>query len=811
MAVLLFLSSWFFAGPSIGQADSVQHRIAEQIILFPQEKLDVHTDRTQYVIGDTIWFRAHVVDAVLHRPVNRNTYVFVELIDARDTVVQRVRLRNQEGLFAGRFELPNHLDEGRFHIRAYTENLKNLGAAYFFHKPITIWSPLSDPAHSGQSSVSARTDIADLEITFYPEGGHLIEGTPNRIAFKALASDGTPMALKARLRDLQGEDYGDVETLYEGMGLIRLTPLPGRSYYLEVDGQQFTLPDVNQESYALKAERQADELHVSVLTQSGWQHAPTFHVLLHTRGQVHYHTPWDPEYATMVFETSDFPSGIVQILLLDADGNAWSERLVFHREADESKVGFQVEDVPKAAREQVQASISIRGMDGAIPLEGDVSISVTDDADVSYDPAVNIRSTLLLSSELKGYIRDPESYLLPGREAELDLLLMTHGWRRYDIPKAITQQYVHPQVAEPMGMEIRGRVENAGGRPVAGSLVSLLSWDTGFSEEVTSAADGSFVFSGFEAPDSLSFVIQAEPARGRNQLVLHLDSESFPTVLPFPKGEEQAPVSVRDPSLAEARAALIQKRAAYRGADQGLREIEIEEVAVEGGRKRAIDDNFSFYMPNDRRNVLTAEQMEELQPQTISDALRHIPFLTIQADDDDQQKVYIGQMQNNSMMAAANFGPGLPAVMVVDDMIIDNYDLDALMDPANIEKIGVLKGTAAMMLGGQGAGGAIVISTKKGMSRSALNQKTTDYIRVITPLGYQEPAAFYSPRYDLGEHQEDGSDGRTTIYWNPQLRLSEEGRAEFEFFRADSPGPYTVVIEGAAQDGTLIRYVGKIP
>src|SRR5690554_679286 len=277
MAVLLLLSSWFFAGPSIGQADSIQHRIAEQIVLFPQEKLYVHTDRANYVIGDTVWFRAHVLDAVLHRPVNRNTYVFVELIDApRDTVVQRIRLRNQDGLFAGRFELPYHLDEGSFLVRAYTENLKNLGPEYFFHKPITIWSPLSDPARLGQSSASAGSDFADLEVTFYPEGGHLIEGTPNRIAFKALAPDGTPVALKARLRDAHGEDYGDVETLHEGMGLIRLTPLPGRSYFIEAEGQQFFLPTADENAYSLRVERQADELHVSVLSQSGWQEAPSF-------------------------------------------------------------------------------------------------------------------------------------------------------------------------------------------------------------------------------------------------------------------------------------------------------------------------------------------------------------------------------------------------------------------------------------------------------------------------------------------------------------------------------------------------------
>ncbi|MDZ7632933.1 MAG: hypothetical protein U5L72_00220 [Bacteroidales bacterium] len=46
-------------------------RIVEQIVLFPQEKIHLQTDKPVYIAGETVWFRAHVADAVLHTPDNK--------------------------------------------------------------------------------------------------------------------------------------------------------------------------------------------------------------------------------------------------------------------------------------------------------------------------------------------------------------------------------------------------------------------------------------------------------------------------------------------------------------------------------------------------------------------------------------------------------------------------------------------------------------------------------------------------------------------------------------------------------------------
>lgn len=48
-------------------------------------------------------------------------------------------------------------------------------------------------------------------------------------------------------------------------------------------------------------------------------------------------------------------------------------------------------------------------------------------------------------------------------------------------------------------------------------------------------------------------------------------------------------------------------------------------------------------------------------------------------------------------------------------------------------------------------------------------------------------------------------DERTTIYWNPVVKLEPGRETEVSFYTADMPGTYTVVLEGVTRDGQAIR------
>ena len=70
--------------------------------------------------------------------------------------------------------------------------------------------------------------------------------------------------------------------------------------------------------------------------------------------------------------------------------------------------------------------------------------------------------------------------------------------------------------------------------------------------------------------------------------------------------------------------------------------------------------------------------------------------------------------------------------------------------------------------------------------------------------GFAYPAEFYSPDYSKQVPSEDKKDYRRTLYWNPNLKLNEEGEAAVTFYNNCRTSVLSVDAEGQAGDGTLL-------
>ena len=118
----------------------IQQCILDYYKRVPQEQIYVHTDKPYYVPGDTVWFRAHLVDAVTHTPISRSRYVYVELHDQQaDTLVQRLIVKcDSDGVFANALVLPHDMHGGSYTLAAYTQWMRNFPAERFFYKELLV-------------------------------------------------------------------------------------------------------------------------------------------------------------------------------------------------------------------------------------------------------------------------------------------------------------------------------------------------------------------------------------------------------------------------------------------------------------------------------------------------------------------------------------------------------------------------------------------------------------------------------------------------------------------------------------------------
>ena len=106
----------------------------------PQERIYLQTDKPYYAAGDTVWLRAHLLDAATNVPVSRSRFVYVELHDQQaDTLMQRMMIRcDEDGVFANALLLPKDIKGGVYTLVAYTQWMRNFPAEQFCYQPLTV-------------------------------------------------------------------------------------------------------------------------------------------------------------------------------------------------------------------------------------------------------------------------------------------------------------------------------------------------------------------------------------------------------------------------------------------------------------------------------------------------------------------------------------------------------------------------------------------------------------------------------------------------------------------------------------------------
>jgi TonB-dependent SusC/RagA subfamily outer membrane receptor len=823
-------------------------KLLQQINVFPQEKIYIHTDRSTYVAGEKIWYRIYVVDAILHRPSHASRYAYVELISPTGELISRDKIRPVDSLFHNNIDLPEDLPEGTYMIRSYTNFMRNR-PDYFFEKKIFVADPqsaavkiipefdISDKRVSlklqfhrygeqdidvanlkirvdtgslkklniekkifpkTSESFSFKTDPDkrqtvyiefesnerkykkyipvpknenDFDVSFFPEGGYLIDGAHCKLAFKALKSNGLS-------EDVTGDIFDDADSLlmsvsskHAGMGSFSFFPQEGKSYYAVFKNKsgaskRVPFPAAKPDACVLKTSWTKNKLYITLLKGREYVERP-LNLLVNTRGMVVYANAW-PSQGTLSINRDIFPSGITQILLLDDNMNPLSERLIFClNEQELAKAEISTDKPTYKKREHVSAKVRVADAANN-PLDGDFSVAVIDSKDVLPDTSLTIISSLLLCSDIRGYIESPEYYLK--NQSNIDALLLTQGWKRYNVPAALKDSLERPIHYMELGQEISGTVKRVLGSKVnVNNSVSVFSLNANYVNMTMSDEQGRFYFNGFEFPDSTTYIVQALSKKGKNYVELVVDRETFPEVKQF---------AVPDFILDSALLRYIEKSDRKYTDEYGSRTVVLETVTITGQKpeKRNTSSIYSSMM----NTVITSDQIERYHD--LYQALMFVAGVMITGD-----KISIR-------------GSSTPPVIIIDDVIWEDVNLRDfnIMD---VESIEIMKGAEAAVLGSRGAGGAIIINTKTGDITPKKGIRFN--MKIVTPKGYRKDVEFYSPKYETDE-QTIGIDRRTTLFWKPNVKIAE-GNAEFDFYTADAISTYSIIVEGVTPEGRIIR------
>ena len=523
MKKILFIVTFFtIALCALGQEDSALVNIQRYLKnihefnqAYPQEKVYLHLDNRSYFIGDTIWFKAYVTHASTLKMTNISRILYVELLNEKGVEMETKKLRIENGQCYGEFVLKENYFTGYYELRAYTRNMLNFGneklTRYDFmleknRVSITKEEAIQDlvpdinycqftrtvPVYSRPDTVGrykrefeyypmhTRLAIPDetdpkmrkdnLELKFYPEGGYLVAGVPSVVAIEATDQWGREKMVKGEIVC----DKEVVTTFYTGIRgrtLMQLTPEEGKTYSARVEykGKTYTyrLPEVLTEGYVLQLTPTATvDDFVLTMTASPTTPQRLMGWSLQCRGAL---TAFDTitlgggQEVSMRLGKQKLNAGVHQFTLFDSEGHVWAERLFFV--APPTTTPSIVIDLPTDSLqpfEKVEIDMQIRSAWGR-GTRGNLSVSITDaDEEVpTYDKG-NIRTELLLTSDLKGFVKDVDSYFAHtsprAMHADIDLLMLVQGWRRYEWVTMAKGVEARPCYAPEKGYVIDGYV-----------------------------------------------------------------------------------------------------------------------------------------------------------------------------------------------------------------------------------------------------------------------------------------------------------------------------------------------------------------
>lgn len=641
------------------------------------------------------------------------------------------------------------------------------------------------------------SDERSYVVSFFPEGGHLLSGTLTQIGFKALKSNGLGESVSGYILNSSGDTISYITSNILGMGSFPLKAEKGETYTAVCKNskgieKRFSLPLALDEGFALQAKSADGKLNVRAITSGGMSFPSGMRLFVQCRGVPVYNEELDEHTPFVSFDKSSLPTGILHILLLDSDNTPLSERLVFNlNEGYAAHTDFTTDKSDYGRRELITCQLQLTDIDGT-PLEGSLAVTVTDSHDVLPDTTNNIISELLLSSELRGYIEYPSYYFNDdSRIADLDYLMMTQGWSRYDIPSILRGEIIEPTIPIETGPGISGYVrEGLSGRAAVNASVLLMSMDSiPYHDIVLTDKEGRFMFNNFDLPDSTQYLLQVTNKKGkRGSYELHMDDKPITSVTRRLAWE---PVKIQ-----EDRVTLnnYMQKAERRFTDEhGIRTINIKEIVVTSKRPERVAMSYSVYSSPFNYAIRGEDYPNEHSTKKL---VSNLPGV-----------YYKGQLYSPIVISKGKQGPPL---IIMDGVRIRDDEFLYSLPPSLIEEVELVVGSRMALFGLEGGqyAGALIVTTKKAKDRP---NELSPNMKTVTPWGYQVKKEFYSPVYETKEqYSSPKSDLRTTIYWSPDIKTDDNGCAEIEFYSADSPSTYTVIIEGITKTGKPIYNISKI-
>jgi hypothetical protein len=801
--ICLFLSAALSARSQNLNIDSLLDKFTTN---YPQEKVYLQTDRANYFAGETIWMKAWcTVDGL---PSYLSRILYIDLVNSKGEVLQK-KMYKLDSLSStpADLDITTTLASGTYALNAYTLWMQNF-PDFVFHKEIFIYG--SDYKIDAKQATSPS-----LKLQFFPEGGDMIQGLNNRIAFKAVSSKGLPVDVKGYISDNTGKQITTFSSEHDGMGAFELPVEPGKEYtaYIPTGSGaevQYKLPAAKTQGITLKIENSNPQKLFVLLDRSEIQKEKygNIKVVAQINHKLVYDANLNLDQDQNAFSINKklLPAGIIQITAFDINNNPIAERLAFIENYEIIKPVVKADTLNFKARANNHISFSLPQNNKA-----SVAVAVTSN-NVDNNISNSIASSLLLTSDLKGYINDPAYYFKDKEQStlhHLDLLLMTQGWRRFEWKKLLANELPVLKYPVESGIWLAGKVTKSDrSEPVKEGKVSFIikgEDSTRILADAKLTDKGEFLLSDLVFKKKATIAFQGTNNKKENLIV---DVHVTPAYIDTLKKSFRKPLADLDTSNSDALAQYVRNNIKPDTSGKGY----LGNVTVVS-KKLSKEDSLNIVYTSGvftmGKAVDPANFKYYTSPWQVLQA--SIPGIRVEGNPFDPD-VYFTRFQGlngisdntGSSVTTGESSAGESVGIVVEENGIAYFlnEINVSKDVINslsvddIALIKVLKNEGAAL---GATAGAIAFYTKKGVPLSSgVYEKS---FTKMEKTGYAVVRQFYEPDLTL---KRDGTDTRLTLYWNGDIKPRKDGRYYLQFLNDDVTKEFRIVVQGIDKNGKLI-------
>ena len=785
-----FILSFLFTTPIFSQTTG---KNTDSIISF--QTMHVHFDKDIYLPGETIWFKAYLYNVSEISVAATNFYVAI--YNEKGKLLQQKQYPILEGSCNGDFEIPDTIQSTRIQFRAFTKAMIIDDSNNVYEKKLTVYNK------ENSSDSIAINKIKNLQ--FFPEGGQMIAELENHIAFKASYSDGSPAIINGQIIEVEKNKKVDAFfTDSMGLGKLVLYPTPHKNYmavWKDDNGNimQTPLPVNNRYGVSFHTEIINRELEYSIIKNKKKDSLNNLHLLAQMGNYQVYKAdleiPNEMVIYTAKFSIAEVPAGLMQLNLFDKYWNLLQQRLVFISDSsfkDQLLVNADtINTNPKG-----QNSIEITLPD---TMFTNLSVSI---ADVNFNNKTAIHSItrdLYFNTQLKELNQNTDSLLQTGNNKNIDLVTLTHPWKKYNWQKLVNKAELQPEVLDNyISLTVNYKEKNLA-LPKDDAL-NLIINTKGMGKQFYSlkpASQTAFKKTNLLFFDSVKVAYQMD----KNKELANYLKISRDDTLEIPQTITPLQSTINFITAKKNIETFTENTTKNFNGVKTIKEVVVKTKYKGNPILERIDELDKFYTTGMFSGTVKGYQLNVIDDpmaevnNNLQNYMRYrIPNLMLYDGIFGVKRQILGTNPKDTI---------IPILTFIDEMEMDG-DAVSLLRMGDVAYVKYIPGIV-IGAGFNTSTGAIYIYTKKGNEKGpVLKGLPFVYIK-----GYNVQKEFAGPDYN-DKSLLKKPDLRTTVYWNPNIVMDKtNNKVRIEYYNNDVSKKLLLKIEGINAVGKLI-YIEKI-